>query len=190
MELNDEDMSFENLLESLQAGCFDLVPVSDDLKKAELKKCLVGVKADSLMVASKTQSVCRICTQFGCYVKLTVEIDPAEPDQEPSLLPNAFSILMDSQKLLQQGDNGLPFRQTVKDGRDCMYSDLIIFSLSKVSLSGKLKGICVKDHLCSDPIEKLCSCNCGFDPMCASLDVTEDFEHFPSSGDCKEKVKV
>lgn len=69
LEVSDEDKSFENLLESLQAGCFDLVEVSEDLKKAKLKKCLVGVKADSLMVASNSQSVCRICTQFGCYVK-------------------------------------------------------------------------------------------------------------------------
>ncbi|ORU90929.1 MAG: hypothetical protein A6F71_08270 [Cycloclasticus sp. symbiont of Poecilosclerida sp. M] len=73
------------------------------------------------MVASNTQSVCRLCTQFGSYVKLTVEISTAEPDQEPALLPNAFSILMDSQRRLQQGDNGLPFPRTVKDGRDRMY---------------------------------------------------------------------
>ena len=59
-------------------------------------------------------------------MKLTVEIDPAEPDQEATLLPNAFSILMDSQRRLQQGDNGLPFPRTVKDGRDRMYNDLII----------------------------------------------------------------
>ena len=66
------------------------------------------------------------------------------------------------------------------------------FSLSEVSLSWKLKGVCVKNHLCSDPIEKLYY-SCGLELICywcASLDVTEDSEHFPTCGDCKGKVKV
>jgi hypothetical protein len=39
--------------------------------------------------------------------------------------PNAFSIMAASQRRLQLGDNGLPFPEKVKDGRDRLYNDLI-----------------------------------------------------------------
>jgi hypothetical protein len=51
-----------------------------------------------------------------------VEPEQAPAQQEPEMPLNAFSIMMASQRRL---DNGLPFRKTVKDGRDCMYNDLI-----------------------------------------------------------------
>ena len=128
IEVTDEEKTFENVLQSMQAGRFEIVVVSDDLKRATLKKASVGSKQESLMVTNNSQSVCRVCGQFGSYVKLTVEV--AEPEQaaaqqEPEMLPNAFSIMMSSQRRLQQGENGLPFRKTVKDGRDRMYNDLI-----------------------------------------------------------------
>lgn len=126
IEVNDEEKTFEGLFESLQAGCFDVVPVSDDLRRARLLKTFVGVKADSLMVASNTQCAVRICSQFGGYVKMSVEINTDHPDPEPAMLPNAFSILMASQRRLQRGDDGLPFPKTVKDGRDRLYNDLLI----------------------------------------------------------------
>ena len=62
------------------------------------------------------------------------------------------------------------------------------FSFSEVDLSGKLKGVCVKDHRCSDPIEKLYY-SCGFELICywcGSIDVSEDQEYFPLCTDCKE----
>lgn len=85
------------------------------------------MKTDSLMAASSTQYVVRICTQFGTFVKMSVEIVNMNPDPEPVQLRNAFTVLMDSQRQLQHGNNGLPFSRTVRDGRDRMYNDLITF---------------------------------------------------------------
>ena len=126
VEVNDEEKTFEGLFESLKAGCFDVVPVSSDLRRAKLLKTFVGVKTDSLMIVSNAQRAATICAQFGGYVKMIVEVADTNNDPEPAMLPNAFSILMASQRRLQLGDNGLPFPKTVKDGRDRLYNDLLI----------------------------------------------------------------
>ena len=65
LEIADEQKSFEDLFWSVQAGCFDVIPVSDELKRAQLVKTSVGTKADSLMIVSSSQTVCSVCEQFG-----------------------------------------------------------------------------------------------------------------------------
>lgn len=125
IEVNDEDRTFEGLFDIVKAGYFDVVTVSDELRRARLLKSFVGVKADSLMAASNTQYVVRICTQFGSFVKMSVEIVNWNPG--PIQVRNAFTVLMDSQRQLQHGNNGLPFPKTVRDSRDRMYNDLITF---------------------------------------------------------------
>ena len=125
IQVSDEQRTFEGFFQSLQAGRLD-VPVTDDLKKAKLIRTSVGAKADTpLMVTSVSQTVCGVCGQFGNYIKFIVEVsDEPEPGQ-PDMLPNAFSIMMASQRRLQLGDNGLPFPKVVKDSRDRLYNDLI-----------------------------------------------------------------
>ena len=126
LEIADEQKSFEDLFWSVQAGCFDVIPVSDELKRAQLIKTSVGTKADSLMIVSSSQTVCSVCEQFGKYVKLTVEITPMPPtEKEPVMLPNAFTVMMAAQQRLQHGDGGLPFQRPVKDARERMFNDLI-----------------------------------------------------------------
>ena len=93
--------------------------VSEDLKEAKLIRTFVGAKMETLMVASSGQSVLKVCAQFGNYVKFIVEL-PEPKDPEPVLLPIAFAIMKASQRRLQLGDNGLPFPEVVKDGRDRM----------------------------------------------------------------------
>ena len=54
-------------------------------------------------------------------------------------------------------------------------------TFSDLDLPGRLKNVCVKDHRCNDPIEKLYY-SCGFKPVCcycASNDVGEDVEYLP-----------
>ena len=77
---------------ALQAGCFNAVEVSDNLKRAVLLQMFVGAKMETLMVASSGQAVLRVCAQFGNYVKLIVEL-PELKDPEPVLLPNVFTIM-------------------------------------------------------------------------------------------------
>ena len=64
-------------------------------------------------------------------------------------------------------------------------------SLSELNLSSKLKKVCVRDHRCSDPIEKLYY-SCDFEPICywcASDEVSEDPEYYPVCSVCKEQGK-
>lgn len=62
-------------------------------------------------------------------------------------------------------------------------------TFSDLDLPGRLKNVCVKDHRCNDPIEKLYY-SCGFEPVCcycASSDVGEDVEYLPQCTDCMEQ---
>lgn len=118
LQVNDDEAS---LFEAIQAGRFDMIPVSKDLKNAKLSQTFVGSKTDTLMVVSSSQSV-SVCSQFGNYVRFSVDI----PSQQsvPVTLPNAFAIMTASQRRLQMGDNGLHFsKQVVRDSRDRLYND-------------------------------------------------------------------
>ena len=94
MEIADEQKSFNDLFQSVQAGCFDVIPVSDELKRAQLIKTSVGAKTDSAMFVRSSQAVCSVCEQFGKYVKLTVEIASTPATEEPAMLPNTFTVMM------------------------------------------------------------------------------------------------
>ena len=76
VEVNEQD-SFEKLFSNIQAGCFDSVTVSDDLKNATLQRSFVGNKTDALMVTSNRQSVLNVYSEFGKYVLNCHAIDPS-----------------------------------------------------------------------------------------------------------------
>ena len=156
VEVNEQEDSFEKLFSNIQAGCFDSVTVSDDLNNATLQRSFVGNKTDALMVTSNRQSVLNVCSEFGKYVKLSVELSCDRPEPIP-LLANAFAVM------------------------NVLFSDL--------DLTGRLKNVCVRDHACKDPIEKLYY-SCDFEPICcqcASADVSSDNEYLPLCQQCKEQ---
>ena len=55
IELNDEEVTFTVLFERIQAGSFDIIEVSDDLKRAQLSRTFVGSKRDALMTIGNDQ---------------------------------------------------------------------------------------------------------------------------------------
>ena len=62
-------------------------------------------------------------------------------------------------------------------------------SFSDLELPGRLKNICVRDHKCRDPIERLYY-SCDFEPICincASQNVQPSAEYFPLCPDCQEQ---
>ena len=70
---------------------------------------------------------------------------------------------------------------------DISYTCGVMFS--DLDLPGRLKNVCVKDHKCSDPIEKLYY-SCDFEAICcwcASDDVTSELEleYLPLCQDCR-----
>ena len=62
-------------------------------------------------------------------------------------------------------------------------------SFSDLELPGRLKNVCVRDHKCRDPIEKLYY-SCDFEPICincALQNVQPSAEYFPLCPDCQEQ---
>ena len=96
--------------------------MSEDLKRAKLLKTFVGNKPDALIVSGSDQCFIAVCSQFGIYVKFSVEL-PKEEMTVPASRPNAFSIMIAAQRRVQLGDNGLPYPKVVKDNRDRLYND-------------------------------------------------------------------
>ena len=123
IEVNEQRYTFESLFTSIQAGRFDSVVVSDDLKSAKLSRSLVGSKKDELMVTSNRQSVLDVCREFGKFVRFSVELCDAQPPEPTAMVvPNAFAMMTAAQRRLQVC---LPFPDQVKDGRDRLYNDLL-----------------------------------------------------------------
>ena len=95
------------LFVALQAGVFDCVEeVTDDLRRATLLWTYVGNKVKQLMVTSSFQVV-TICSQFGKYVKLLVEMNDQNQELESAQAltrPNAVDILMNSQRRMLRNE--------------------------------------------------------------------------------------
>jgi hypothetical protein len=66
LEINEDTLTFSSLFEAIKAGRFEVISMSEDLKKLKLTKTFVGTKADGLMATSSNQML-RVCTQFGNY---------------------------------------------------------------------------------------------------------------------------
>ena len=124
IELHHEGSTFQKLFKEVKAGYFDVIPVSDELKRAKLLSTYVGVKKEALIKTSSSQCVISVCLQFGNFVKLCAELSE-ETQQDTMPLSNAFSVMIAAQRRLELGDNGLPFSLPEKDKKDLLYNDLI-----------------------------------------------------------------
>ncbi len=70
---------------------------------------------------------------------------------------------------------------------DISYTCGMLFA--ELELPGRLKNVCVKDHKCYDPIEKLYYA-CDFELICAhcaSVEVENDVSYLPQCTNCQEK---
>ena len=78
LEINEDSLTFSNLFEAIHAGRFEVISMSEELKKSKLTKTFVGTKADGLMATSSNQTL-RVCTQFGNYVRFSVDLQQEDP---------------------------------------------------------------------------------------------------------------
>ena len=107
IELNDEGTTFAQLFQMIQAGSFEIIQMNDDLKRSTLSGTFVGAARDALVTINNSYAVLRVCSQFGYYVKFTVDVGKETPVTPPAI--NAFAIMAAAQRRLQLGNNGLPF---------------------------------------------------------------------------------
>ena len=56
-----EDKSFSALFNEVKAGKYEFIVVCKELKRASVKKVMVGSARENLMVVSEKQSVISIC---------------------------------------------------------------------------------------------------------------------------------
>ena len=123
IELNDESTTFAQLFQVIQASSFEIIQMNDDLKRSTLFGTFVGAVRDALMTINNSHAVLRVCSQFGYYVKFTVDISEETPVTPPAV--NTFAVMAAAQRRFQLGNNGLSFPQPSRDGRDWMYNDLL-----------------------------------------------------------------
>ena len=112
-------MTISHLFQAIKAGRFEVIAMSDELKKSKLARTFVGAMANGLMAISSNQTL-KVCMQFGNYVRFSVDLPQEDPKGSPATLQNAFTIMAASQRCFQLGDNDLPFPEKVKDARDRM----------------------------------------------------------------------
>ena len=74
IELNDEEVTFTQLFEKVQAGSLDIIQVSDDLKRAQVSRTLVESNRDALTTIGNNHVILRVCSQLDNYVKFVVDI--------------------------------------------------------------------------------------------------------------------
>ena len=82
----------------MQAGRFDSVVVTEELKTANLLRLPVGSKRDKLMATSNGQSVLNVCREFGKFVRYVELRDAQLPP--PVTASNAFAVMTTAQKRL------------------------------------------------------------------------------------------
>ena len=79
------------MLNVAKAGKFECILVRDELKWASVFQVFVGSGKDKLMVTGTTYSLCRICKEFGKYVKFVVEVYVAKPSTQ-SVCQSSFTV--------------------------------------------------------------------------------------------------
>jgi len=103
LDFHEGNETFSDLFCSIKAGKHN-IDASEELKGTKLVKTFVGNKIDSLIVSGVDQFVIPVCSQFGIYVKFSVEI--LSPSTRPSTFeeimsvnncgwPNAFEVISD-----------------------------------------------------------------------------------------------
>ena len=116
IDIQGQDSTFLRLFNQVRAGKFECVEMTDELKRAAVSQVMVGSDKDKLMVTDANQSLSGICEEFGKYIKFVVHVEEATPTL---LGRNAFAIMANAQRQLQEGDSGVPFRVPVKTKISC-----------------------------------------------------------------------
>ena len=91
LEIDEDSLTFSSLFEVIKAGHFEVISMSEELKKSKLTKTFVEMKANRLMATNSNQML-RVCTQFGNYVRFSVDLPQEDPADMSvmNLFPNAF----------------------------------------------------------------------------------------------------
>ena len=73
--------------ESVKAGKYTIIPVSEKLACSEIEKVFVGTDKTALSMVDQRLNVVEVTSKFGSYVKFAVK---CEDEHQPSLVPRPF----------------------------------------------------------------------------------------------------
>jgi len=76
----EDDMTFTNLLDSVKAGKYTIILVSEKLARSEIEKVFVGTDKTALSMVDQRLNVVEVTSKFGSYVKFAVKCED-EPQQ-------------------------------------------------------------------------------------------------------------
>ena len=96
-------LTFSELFAKLLAGSHPMIRVNEGMSGSSLEKVFVGQSKESISVVDKQLILDDVCKLFGQHIKFNVVqlISPVEIS-DPQPLRNAFTVLMNSQRALDE----------------------------------------------------------------------------------------
>lgn len=160
-------LTFSQLFSKIVAGAHPRLVIDEELSYSFLFKVHICLTKDSLSIVDEQLNVDDVCAMFGQHFKFIVSQtvhEDAQSASASSTLPNAFEVLMASQKTVDKAT--LPLKIQERNKKDKLFNDLVSFFES-------LSGVVVRDHRCGDVIEALYY-SAGFEDICVHFAATAD----------------
>jgi len=129
-------MTFTNLFDSLKAGKYTIIPVSEKLAQSEIEKVFVGTDKTALSMVDQRLNVVEVTSKYGSYVKFAVK---CEDEPQPTSSSVVLSIYFLPDPLIGEDNHYKCFSDvygSTTTERDCPSSQskakkLLSFSSSK-----------------------------------------------------------
>ena len=118
-------LKFSSLFSKIVAGAHPRLVIDEELSYSFLDKVHIGLTKDLLSIVDEQLNVDDVCAMFGQHVKLIVSQtvhEDAQSASASSTLPNAFEVLMASQKTVDKAM--LPLKIQERNKKDKLFNDL------------------------------------------------------------------
>ena len=128
-------LTFSSLFSKIVAEAHPRLVVDKELSHSSLDKVQIGLTKNSLSIADEQLNVDDVCAMFGQHVKFIVSQtlalvrEDAQSASAFSTLPNAFEVLIASQKTVDKVT--LPLKIQERNKKDKLLDDLVSFFESK-----------------------------------------------------------
>ncbi len=119
-------LTFVELFVKIIAGGHPMLIVNEYLSRCTLDKVFLGQSKDALSVVDSKLVIDDVCSVFGQFVKFAVLHVEAEAEEEPTVLKNALTLLMNAQRSAS-APKQLPDTKQEKTKKDKLFNDLVAF---------------------------------------------------------------
>ena len=120
----ESGLTFSDLFAKIVAGAYPRLSVEEDLSHSCLEKVYVGPSREVLSFVDEKLLVEEVCRAFGQHVKFSVCRPSSTEAATSQPLRNAFTVLMNSQRALDEGKK-LPSKVIARTKKDELFNDLV-----------------------------------------------------------------